>query len=481
MEIEQIEADYLVIGAGASAMAFVDAMLAESDATFVMVDRRHAPGGHWNDAYPFVRLHQPSSYYGVASKPLGRDRIEEDGFNKGFRELATGTEVTNYFHKLMTDVFLPSGRVQFFPLSDASADANGSGEITSLLSGERRRVKINKKLVDATLLNTNIPLTHKRQFAVADDVVCVPPNDLPRRAPSHAHFAVLGAGKTAIDAVCWLLENGAAPESISWVLPRDPWLINRMQSQPGLEFFERAVGGVATQVEIAATAKTIDDLCERMNAEKLWLRLSDDVWPTMIHGATITELELEQLKRVPNTIRKGRVKALEPGRIVLDEGEAWVPANALFVDCTARALASIANGATPIFGSEKISLQMVRQYQPTFSAALIGHIEARIDDEAHKRRLTQVAPMTDTVEDWVKMQVISMTNQYMWSHDEAVIEWIVGCRLDPFLKTMRTVTEDDQVKFEIMRRMRENAPLAAQNLQRLAQQADGAAALAQPA
>ena len=59
------ETDYLVIGSGATAMAFVDMMLTQTDATFLMVDRRPKVGGHWNDAYPFVRLHQPSGFYGV--------------------------------------------------------------------------------------------------------------------------------------------------------------------------------------------------------------------------------------------------------------------------------------------------------------------------------------------------------------------------------------------------------------------------------
>jgi cation diffusion facilitator CzcD-associated flavoprotein CzcO len=63
---EEIETDYVVVGAGAAGMAFTDALLAHSDATVTLVDRRHAPGGHWIDAYPYVRLHQPT-FYGVAS------------------------------------------------------------------------------------------------------------------------------------------------------------------------------------------------------------------------------------------------------------------------------------------------------------------------------------------------------------------------------------------------------------------------------
>jgi hypothetical protein len=56
--MREIETAYLVVGAGASAMAFVDALLTETDARVVMVNHRHWPGGLWLDAYPFVRLHR---------------------------------------------------------------------------------------------------------------------------------------------------------------------------------------------------------------------------------------------------------------------------------------------------------------------------------------------------------------------------------------------------------------------------------------
>ena len=53
-----LSCDYLVVGAGATAMAFVDELINNSRSTVVMVDTRAKPGGHWNDAYDFVRLHQ---------------------------------------------------------------------------------------------------------------------------------------------------------------------------------------------------------------------------------------------------------------------------------------------------------------------------------------------------------------------------------------------------------------------------------------
>ena len=61
-------ADYLIMGAGAVGMAFADSLLTHSTASMVIVDRHHRPGGHWNDAYPFVRLHQPASFYGVSAQ-----------------------------------------------------------------------------------------------------------------------------------------------------------------------------------------------------------------------------------------------------------------------------------------------------------------------------------------------------------------------------------------------------------------------------
>ena len=76
-----IAADYLVIGAGAAGMAFVDTLLTETNADVVIVDQRHRPGGHWNDAYPFVRLHQTAAYYGVASKELSTWAIDQTGLN----------------------------------------------------------------------------------------------------------------------------------------------------------------------------------------------------------------------------------------------------------------------------------------------------------------------------------------------------------------------------------------------------------------
>ena len=114
---EPLETDYLVVGTGAAGMAFTDALLSHSDATVTLVDRRHAPGGHWIDAYPYVRLHQPSTFYGVSSVPLGRGTVDSAGINAGFHEQAGADELRAYYAQVMDQHFLPTGRVQHHPCS----------------------------------------------------------------------------------------------------------------------------------------------------------------------------------------------------------------------------------------------------------------------------------------------------------------------------------------------------------------------------
>ena len=124
MPASALETDYLVIGTGATAMAFVDTLLSEqADARVLMVDRHHRPGGHWNDAYSFVRLHQPSEFYGVASRELGHGVKDSTGFNAGLYGLASGAQVLAYFDQVMQQRFLPSGRVQWLPMSEHRQDA----------------------------------------------------------------------------------------------------------------------------------------------------------------------------------------------------------------------------------------------------------------------------------------------------------------------------------------------------------------------
>jgi hypothetical protein len=96
-------------------MAFADALTGNADVRVALVDRRHGPGGHWLDAYPFVRLHQASSFYGVASTLMGSGAIQTDGPEAGLHERAAAAEVCAYFRRVLDEKLIASGRAEFHP------------------------------------------------------------------------------------------------------------------------------------------------------------------------------------------------------------------------------------------------------------------------------------------------------------------------------------------------------------------------------
>ena len=327
-----IDTDYLIVGAGAAGLAFADALIAESDADVVIVDRRDRPGGHWNDAYPFVRLHQPSAYYGVNSLPLG-DSIDQDGPNAGWYGRATGAEICDYFQRVLEQL-LASGRVRFFGEYDYSGDWCSEHRLVSRPTGESSTVRARRRVVDATYLSPAVPSTHTPSFAVDPNVRLIPINDLVTLSEPGSGYTVLGAGKTAMDACGWLLDSGVEPEAIRWIRPRDTWLLDRAFQQP-LELVGSLMEGLSLQVQAAACAENVADLFRRLEACGQLVRLDPAVEPTMYRAATISQTELERLRLIENVVRLGRVTHIGEARIALEAGSIATDDKQIYVDCTA--------------------------------------------------------------------------------------------------------------------------------------------------
>jgi NAD(P)-binding Rossmann-like domain len=464
--VTTIETDYLIVGSGAVGLAFADTLIDESDADIVIVDRHGKPGGHWNDAYSFVSLHQPSAFYGVNSLPLGTNRKDEIGVNKGLYELASGPEVSGYFDAVMRQKLLPSGRVRYFPM----AEYKGDGRFTSLLSGKQTQVTVAKKTVDATYYGTTVPSTHTPKFSVGDGVHLIPPNALPNlwmgKGTPPTKFVIVGAGKTAMDVGVWLLGSGADPASISWIMPRDSWLLNRLRTQPGVEFFNETIGGQAAMMAAFAQAGDVDDLFLKLEAADVMLRIYPDVTPTMFHYATISTGEIAELRRITNVIRKGRVQSITTDIITLDGGSVTVEPGTVFIDCSASAVEI--RPAIPIFQGALITPQLVRVPQPAFSAALVAYIEAHYDDDAAKNALCRTVPFPETLGHYPMCNIANMMNQMAWMQDKSLSRWIRNCRLDGFGKVIAAISPEDTEKMAILAEFRGNAMAAMGNLQRLA-------------
>lgn len=469
-----LETDYLIIGAGTAGLAFADTLLSETDAHITIVDRHGKPGGHWNDAYGFVTLHQPSAFYGVNSMELGSGRIDTVGLNQGFYEQASGAEVCGYFDRVMQQRLLPSGRVSYHPLCNEVED----GVFESLLSGERTQVRVRRKRVDARYYSPFVPSTHRRRFSVGSGATVVPPNALPglwsvlgtgddAPPPVPAAFVVLGAGKTAMDTIIWLIGCGVDPDAIHWVMPRDAWLINRATTQPGMAFFEQVFGSQADQMQAFAEASSVEDLFLRLERCGALMRIFPDHLPTMFHLATVAPAEVEVLRRVRKVLRQGRVSAVEPGRLLFANGtQAEVPQGALFIDCTASAVEP--RTPQPIFQGDRIVLQMVRLPQPAFSAALIAWVEAHHGDDATGNRLCATVPFPHQMAGYPLAMLVNMGNQAQWGQDKGLRTWVRESRLDGFGKLMGQVDPADGAKLAILGRFKDLAPAAVANLRRLA-------------
>jgi hypothetical protein len=460
MQTKQLQADYLIVGSGAVGMAFADTLVSETKASVIMVDRFQKPGGHWNVAYPFVTLHQPSAFYGVGSTELSKGRKDSVGLNMGLNDLASGAEVSAYFDEVMRHTLLPSGRVQYFPM----CNYQGQGAFESLLTGASYQVQATK-IIDATFLKTTVPSTHTPSFSIADGVQFMPLNNLPKVTAPPVGYVVIGGGKTGIDACLWLLENQVNPEHIQWIMPRDAWLLDRKNTQPTPEFFSSMVGSVAAQFEAAANAKSIVDLFDRLEAAGALLRIDPTVRPKMFHGATVSTLELAQLRRITRVVRLGRVQRLERDQIVLEHGSIPTSAQHLHIDCSASAISNLTS--KPVFDGALITPQTVRSYQPVFSAAFIAHVEASGVDDAGKNQLCGVVPLPNLDTDWLRMTVALMRNQMLWAKDPAISQWLYESRLDAGSKLIRNADPNDAEKMAILHRMRSNAGPAFANLQKL--------------
>lgn len=424
MAHEELETDYLVVGAGAAAMAFTDALLAHSDATVTIVDRRHAPGGHWIDAYPYVRLHQPSAFYGVSSMPLGQDAVDAAGTNAGYYELAGADEIRSYFAHVMHRRFLASGRVRYFP----SCEYVGEHRFVSRLADASWQVRVRRKVVDTTYLEGTIPATSAPPFEVGDGVRCVPAGELTRLGERPERFVIIGAGKTALDACVWLLGQGVPASTIRWIKPREAWWLNRRFHQPHalLPDFYR---GMAIQLEAMAQATSVEDLCARLEAEGFFLRIDPSVAPTMFRGAVISESELALLRRIEDVVRLGHVRRIERDEIVLDEGRVPTSDRAVHVHCAAKGLTRPA--LRPIFEPGRVTVQPFLWGFACYQFAMLGVVEATLQSDEEKNRLCRPISYWDANADYLAAFLAGLANERARAAHPVLAGWARETRLNP--------------------------------------------------
>jgi hypothetical protein len=453
----ELACDYLVVGAGALGMAFVDTLIGHRDADVVMIDRRHRPGGHWLDAYPFVQLHQSSRYYGVDSTPLGRERAEIEDDEVG-AERATGTEICGYYDDVMRHRFRESGRVHFFPMSDYQ----GGARFRSRVTGEVTDVVVRRAVVDATYFATRVPATDPPPFAVADGARCVPVGELTAIEEPPAGYVIVGGGKTSADAVGWLLDRGTDPGLVTWIRPRDAWVLNRAFFQPGRA---RTFAGVVEQLEAMAASASVAEVYERLEAAGVVVRLDPTVVPTMMKGATVSAHELEQLRRVRDVIRLGHVERIERDRIVLEQGSIPTRPDRLHVHCATEGLSD--NPPKPIFDDETITLQLVTRMSLTLSGALLGLVEASGREPEEKNRLCPPTAWPHTPFDYLRAVLSGIGAELGWRDAPELQAFVDESRLN-LLAGVGAIEEDAAELPALQARFFTALPTAFERLQEFA-------------
>lgn len=417
-----IEADYLVVGAGAMGMAFTDALTDHADVRVALVDRRHSVGGHWLEAYPFVRLHQASAFYGVASTLLGGGQLQQRGPEQGLQERATQPEICAYYDRMLADRMLESGKVEFFP----NCEYLGDRTVVSCISGERFEVPERCRIVDAHYLAPSVPAETPPPFGVSEGARVVPVNDLARLEDAPSQYVVVGSGKTATDACIWLLSRGVDPDAICWVRPRDPWMMNRAVVQPDPAVF---LGMAADTMQAAAKATSVEDLFLRLEDAGIMLRIDRTLMPTMAKAPTLATWELEQLRTLKQVVRRGHIETVDRGKLTFADGSVAVADDALVVHCAADGLKY--PPLVPVWRRDAITLQPIRAGFPCFGAALVGYVEATRQDDDEKNRLCPPSHYGNSMAQWAAMNVLGTRAAMSFSAEPDIKEWSDRVALNP--------------------------------------------------
>ena len=186
---------------------------------------------------------------------------------------------------------------------------------------------------------------------------------------------------------------------------------------------------VADTMQAAIAASSVDDLFLRLEAAGIMLRIDRSVAPTMARAPTIATWELDQLRTIEDVVRRGHIRRVEPGRIILDEGTVPLERDALVVHCAATGLKCPPR--VPIWGPSRITLQPIRAGFPCFGAALAGYVEATRTSDPEKNRLCPPTSYGNSMAEWATMNVMGARSVAAFSAEPDIKAWSNRVALNP--------------------------------------------------
>jgi hypothetical protein len=242
-----------------------------------------------------------------------------------------------------------------------------------------------------------------------------------------------------MDACLWLLRHGVAPQRLTWIKPRDSWVLDRAAIQPGKQFAKRVLRDFSNQLAAVVEAESLPDLFDRLETKGCLQRIDATIDPTMYRCAILSQAELTELRRIEDVVRMGHVQSIEPGRIALDDGTCDIEGSTLYIDCSADGFAH--RDPVTVFTDGHISLQAVRTCQPAFSAAVIAHVEAAYADDDTRNAFCGPVPYPREPTDWLRMMLAFNKNQLQWFTDPEMMAWVDAARLNVLHHVSAAVSE----------------------------------------
>ena len=293
--------------------------------------------------------------------------------------------------------------------------------LTSLLQdGLDTTVRIKRKLVDCTAMETRVPSTQPPNYKVEEEVSLIPINGLTKVERPWKCYTVVGAGKTGLDALLYLLDQGVRSESVRWVVSNDCWYMSR-------EAIPREGGFAGPKFcQSVIEANNLKEIYKNYEQGGLFMRVDDNVEPSKMRAATISEAEMTKIRTVKDVIRKGRIERISGDKIIFTNGEELsADPDTLYVDCSANGTL-YTRPLEPIFQASKLVLQMVQLPAPTNSGAIIAGLELISKDDTWKNQVVEPLGAPHELEDWFLGLAVSLRNfakireslgfRWMWTH-----------------------------------------------------------------
>lgn len=397
---ENLSCDYLIVGAGTSGLSFIDTILSENPtATVVLVDRNSCPGGHWTTAYPFVRLHQPSCFYGVNSLPLGtvRDWRGREVFNRDDR--ATAAEILEYYERVVAK-FKSCGRVKCFfgaeykageeVLNKSEGDTPTTYHQHTFVSACGKAMNVRCIKIVTVSSKVVVPSMRKPLIPVHESVNFIPVNGLPGAITSkkYTKYVVIGAGKTGVDAVIELLSKGVDQSQIQWIISRDVWYFILEEIYKNNNSFIDTVKFMRCFLEGATLRDTF------LAVEKIGFvaRLDPDgPFPEVCKAPIVSAKDLGMLRNVKDVVRWGRVTSIDADNMTLEKGSLpFSNSQSVFIDCMAEGFygyGTIQEGFK-IFEPKRVNLgPLCIVNNSSFSSAFIAYVESTFKNDEIKNSM----------------------------------------------------------------------------------------------